>query len=488
MPTNSMNVLFVTPECAGLVKTGGLGDVSAALPAALRRLGYDVRVLLPGYRNVRTAFASGETIAELGPFAGFPAARIVTGEGTLGTTACMLECPEYYDRDAGPYLDVRGLPYSDNAQRFGFLGYAAARIAHGAIPGWMPDVVHCNDWQTALAPAYVRHVLGGTTACVQTIHNLAFQGLFPRQVLGPLGLPGSSFTIDGLEYYGQVSFLKAGLVYADALTTVSPTYAREIQQEALGFGLHGLLAHRREALTGILNGIDDRIWDPATDPHLEQCYGPDSLELKVVNKVVLRRMLGLEQAPAKALIGVVSRLTQQKGLDLLLEAAPRLLKQPAQLAVLGSGEPELERAFAALAEAYPGRVAVRSGFDERLAHRIEAGADLVLMPSRFEPCGLNQMYSQRYGTPPVVRRTGGLADTVIDCTPAALDRGEASGFVFEEPSSAALVAAIERALKVYRERPRWHRLQRNGMRRDFSWAASAQRYAGIYERLKRGRS
>jgi len=482
-----MNILFATPECAGLVKTGGLGDVSAALPAALRRIGFDTRVLLPGYRNVRTACASGETVAELEPFAGFPSARIVAAVEAPGTTTWMLDCPEYFDRDAGPYLDDRGLAYCDNAQRFGFLSYAAARIASGAIPGWNPDVLHCHDWQTALAPLYLREILGATTPCVQTIHNLAFQGLFPRAVLEPLGVPDSSFTIEGLEFYGQVSFLKAGLVYADALTTVSPTYAREIQHEALGFGLHGLLARRRDALTGILNGIDDRVWDPATDPHLEQCYGAQTLELKVVNKVVLRRSLGLEQAPAKALIGVVSRLTRQKGIDLLVEAAPRLLEHPVQLAVLGDGEPEFAHALAALAEAHPGRVAVRAGFNERLAHRIEAGADLLLMPSRFEPCGLNQMYSQRYGTPPVVRRTGGLADTVTDCTPDALERGEASGFVFQEASAAALLATLERALQVYRDRPRWYKLQRNGMRRDFSWAASARRYAEIYERLGRAR-
>jgi len=482
-----MNILFATPECAGLVKTGGLGDVSAALPAALRRIGFDARVLLPGYRNVQTAFASGETVAELDPYAGFPSARIIAVREPLGTTTWVLDCPEYYDRDSGPYLDDRGLNYSDNAQRFGFLSYAAASIAHGAIPGWRPDVLHCNDWQTALAPAYVRLVLGATTPCVQTIHNLAFQGLFPRQVIETLGLPVSSFTIDGLEFYGQVSFLKAGIVYADALTTVSPTYAREIQQEELGFGLHGLLARRRDALTGILNGIDDRVWDPATDPHLEQCYGPETLELKVVNKVVLRRTLGLEQAPATALIGVVGRLTQQKGIDLVVEAAPFLLEHPVQLAVLGSGEPQIERSLAALAEAHPGRVAVRTGFDERLAHRVEAGADVLLMPSRFEPCGLNQMYSQRYGTPPVVRRTGGLADTVAHCTPETLERDEASGFVFQEASATALRAALERALQIYRDRPRWHQLQRNGMRRDFGWAASARRYAEIYERLGRAR-
>jgi starch synthase len=482
-----MNILFATPECAGLIKTGGLGDVSASLPAALRRLGFDARVLLPAYRNVRTAFASGETVAELEPYAGFPSARIIAGHTPIGTTTWLLDCPEYYDRDSGPYLDAGGLNYSDNAQRFGFLSYAAARIAHGVIPGWRPDVLHCNDWQTALAPAYSRLVLRATTPCVQTIHNLAFQGLFPRPVLETLGIPPSSFTIEGLEFYGQLSFLKAGLVYADALTTVSPTYAREVQQEELGFGLHGLLARRREALTGILNGIDDRVWDPATDSNIEQCYGPQTLERKVVNKVVLRRMLGLEPAPGKALIGVVSRLTQQKGIDLVVEAAPYLLKLPVQLAVLGSGETQIERSLAALVAAHPGQVAVRNGFDERLAHHIEAGADLLLMPSRFEPCGLNQMYSQRYGTPPVVRGTGGLADTVTDYTLEALERDEATGFVFQEASATALLAALERALKVYRDRPRWHRLQRNGMRRDFGWAASARRYAEIYERLRRAR-
>jgi len=478
-----MKVLFVTPEYTGWIKTGGLGDVSAALPTALRELGIDARVLIPGYRGILAAVGKARVAASLPPWSGFPGARLLEAQTPRGTPAWVLDCPQYFDRDAGPYLDADGRDFADNALRFGLLGLAAARAGDGLVAGWTPEIVHGNDWQAALAPAYLRLLLGGRAACVQTVHNLAFQGLFPAETLAPLGLPPEGYTGAGYEFFGRLSFLKAGLRYADAITTVSPTYAREIQREPLGFGLQDLLASRHDALFGIANGIDVDEWDPRRDPGIAAPYDAETLERKAQNKLALQRRLGLEPAAGVALLGVVTRLTGQKGIDLVLDAMPRLLDRPVQLAVLGTGEREYERSLAALARAHPGRIAARIGFDEPLAHLVEAGADIFLMPSRFEPCGLNQMYSQRYGTPPVVRRTGGLADTVTDCTPEALARGEATGFVFEDESADALVAAVGRALAAFADRDLWRRLQENGMRRDFSWAAAARRYAEVYERV-----
>jgi starch synthase len=483
-----MKALFVTPEYAGWIKTGGLGDVSAALPAALRELGIDVRLLIPGYREVLAAIGHGSVEASVAPWSGFPGARLLAARTPRGTPAWVLDCPQLYDRDAGPYLDADGRGFSDNALRFGLLAYAAARLALGLVPAWRPELVHGNDWQAALVPAYLRLGFASHVACVHTVHNLAFQGLFPAETVAPLGLPREGYTVDGFEFYGQLSFLKAGLRYADAITTVSPTYAREIQSEPLGFGLQGLLAARSDSLYGIANGIDVEEWDPERDRLIARAYGVRTLAKKAENKRALQRRFGLETRGDVALLGVVSRLTAQKGIDLVIEAAPRLLSLPVQLAVLGTGDRALERALAVLGNEHPGRIAVRIGFDESLAHMIEAGADMFLMPSRFEPCGLNQMYSQRYGTPPVVRRTGGLVDTVTDCTPEALARGEATGFVFDEEDAGALVAAVERALSAFGERKLWRRLQENGMRRDFSWTAAARGYADVYDRAIRGRA
>ncbi|MFH1043730.1 MAG: glycogen synthase GlgA, partial [Pseudomonadota bacterium] len=352
---------------------------------------------------------------------------------------------------------------------------------------WQPEVVHCNDWQTGLAPIYLRYAAGARAATLQTIHNLAYQGIFEPQMVAALGLPPECFTPDGAEYYGKLSFLKSGLQCAGAITTVSPTYAIEIQSEALGFGLQGLLAARRDSLSGILNGIDTRLWNPATDPSIACRYDAATLAAKGVNKRALQRRLGLAPSPSVPLFAAVSRLTAQKGLDWLLEIAPQVLSLPAQLALLGSGEPKLEHGFRALAHRHPGKVSTTIGFDEPLAHLIEAGADAFLMPSRFEPCGMNQMYSQRYGTPPVARATGGLADTVVDYNPATLADGSASGFLFHEAGARALLAAVRRAAGVWRDNARWRMLQRNGMARDFGWETSARRYAAIYARLAKQR-
>ncbi len=488
MNPSPLRILFATSECAPLVKTGGLGDVSATFPAALKSLGLDPRILLPAYRPVLAQLPQHREIARFAATVDFPQARLLESHTPAGVPLYALDCPQLYDRAGGPYQDTAGSDWTDNALRFGLLSRVAALLGSADNPlGWKPDVVHCNDWQTGLAPAYLRYAPGAQTATLQTIHNLAYQGIFEPESVAALGLPAESFTPDAVEYYGKLSFLKSGLQFADAITTVSPTYALEIQSEALGFGLQGLLAARRDSLFGILNGIDTGVWDPASDPLIAARYDADTVEAKAINKSALQQRLGLAQAPDVPLFGVISRFTHQKGLDWLLAIAPQLLALPAQLAILGSGERQLEQGLHALAHAQPQLVSTTIGFSETLAHLIEAGADAFLMPSRFEPCGMNQMYSQRYGTPPIVRATGGLADTVVDCTPATLADGSASGFVFQDASAAALLAAVGRAAGTFRESANWRALQRNGMARDFGWETSARRYAAIYARLAKKR-
>ncbi len=479
-----LRILFATSECAPLVKTGGLGDVSAALPAAIKALGIDIRILLPAYRQVLAALPDWREIARIEATANFPDARLLQGQMASGVPLILLDCPDMYDREGGPYQSAAGSDWSDNALRFGLLSRVAALLGSADSPlDWRPQVIHGNDWQTGLTPAYLRYATKARAATLLTVHNLAFQGIFEPGLVAALGLPAASFSPDGVEYYGKLSFLKGGLQLADAVSTVSPGYAREIQGEDLGFGLHGLLSARKNSLHGILNGIDTDLWDPATDPLIACHYSAATLAAKAGNKRALRERLGLALAPELPLFAVVSRLTEQKGLDWLLEIAPQLLALPAQLALLGGGDPELERGFVGLAQRHPHAASATIGFDETLAHLIEAGADAFLMPSRFEPCGMNQMYSQRYGTPPIVRATGGLADTVVDCTPAALAEGSASGFVFHEPSADALLATVRRAAGAWHDGATWHALQRNGMARDFGWDASARSYAGIYARL-----
>ena len=463
----STRVLFVSPECAPMTKTGGLGDVSAALPEALRAAGQDVRSLLPGYAEVLKEIGSARPVARL-KILGFDC--VLHQAGSL----LVLDCPQLYVRDGGPYQTHDGRDWEDNALRFGVLSKAAALLGSARTPlDWQPEVVHCHDWPAALVPVYLREE-PRRAATLMTVHNLAFQGNYDAALLGRLELPPSCFHVDGVEFYGRLSFLKGGIAYADAITTVSPTYAREIQTPELGCGLDGLLRHRRDALTGILNGIDTATWDPAKDPRIPQRYDAQTLEAKAVNKTALQSRMNLAVDDDIPLLGMVGRFTHQKGIDLIAAAADELAAMPAQLAVLGKGDKEHESAMLAIAARHPGRIAARVGFNEDLAHTIEAGADLFLMPSRFEPCGLSQMYSQRYGTPPVARATGGLIDTVVDGV---------SGFLFERAESAVLVAAVRRALAAFRDSARWARIQRAGMARDFSWAAAARRYADLYRRL-----
>jgi starch synthase len=469
------SVLFVAPECAPLTKTGGLGDVCGALPAALRRLGVDVRVLVPGYTEVLAGTTSVELakVSLLGVEGRLLGARM-TRAADNDVPLLVLDCPALYERSGGPYQSISGEDWSDNPLRFALLSKVAAVLGSERTPlRWRPDVVHCHDWPAALAAAYLHLERSRHAACLLTIHNLAFQGSFDRRLMRELRLPDELFSVDGLEFHGRMSFLKAGIVYSDAVNTVSPCYAREIQTEEYGCGMDGLLRKRREVLSGILNGIDTALWNPSADPYIAQRYDASSLHLKAANKEALQRRMGLAIEAEVPLLGMVGRLTQQKGIDVALGAADELASI-GQLAILGKGEREIENALRLLALRHPGRIAVQVGFDEGLAHLIEAGADLFLMPSRFEPCGLNQMYSQRYGTPPVARATGGLADTINDGL---------TGFLFKELKEESLVEAVKRTLATYRDRAAWNKMQRAAMACDFSWDAAARRYADLYQKL-----
>lgn len=476
-----MNILFATSEIAPWVKTGGLGDVAAALPPALRRAGMDVRVLVPFYPALAAAFPDASIVAELPATAGaFPGAALRSATAPDGTPLLLLDCMACYTRSGNPYLGSDGRDWHDNAVRFGLLSYVAALLASTASPlAWEADVLHCHDWQTALAPVYLRYVLKPRAKSVLTIHNLAFQGLFGAHSLRELGLPPQAWSMEGVEYYGHLSFLKGGLQHADHITTVSPTYAREIQTDTDGMGLAGLLRYRSHVLTGILNGIDTEQWDPSIDPHLPVHYKASTLARKEELKSTLQQTLGLAVTNDRPVFGVVSRLSGQKGLDLLLACADELIALPAQLVVLGSGDAALENAFRELALRHPGQVAVKIGFDEGLAHLIEAGIDAFIMPSRFEPCGLNQMYSLRYGTPPIVRATGGLADTVIDADEKTLG----NGFVFSRAEPAELLATLRRAADMWSRTRVWRQLQKNGMAADHGWDQPAQTYVNLYRAL-----
>lgn len=483
-----MRILFATSEIVPLIKTGGLADVSAALPQAMHEIGVDVHVLVPGYSQVLKALPSLRSVAELNALHGFPETRLMEGKLPSGVPLWVIDCPELYQRGGGPYQDEHGMNWMDNAQRFGLLSKVAAMLGSADTPvDWKAEVVHCNDWQTALAPAYLHFSKDGACS-VMTVHNLAFQGIFPPRTTAELGLPMECFQVEGAEFYGNLSFLKAGLHYADHITTVSPSYAGEIQTDEMGFGLQGLLASRHATLTGIVNGIDASEWNPATDRNLARNYDADNLDGKGANKLELQKRMGLRPAPDVPLFGLVSRFTHQKGLDIVLEIAPQLVALPAQLALLGTGDAGMQRLALDLSHRYSGQISAYVGFDESLSHLIEAGADIFLMPSRFEPCGLNQMFSQHYGTPPVVRATGGLKDTVVDCSKKALARGEASGFMFHGANAASLMEAVQRAVTAYHDKKTWRALQLNGMAKDFSWGKSAAAYRDIYARLIRHES
>lgn len=480
-PSAARAVLAVASECAPLVKTGGLADVVGALPAALEPHGWAIRTLIPGYRRVLAALKRPRAVAEFADLLGTPARVLAARAGDLDLL--VLDAPALFDRDGSPYLDAQGRDWSDNDLRFAALCMAAARIAGGAVRGWQPEVVHLHDWQAGLTPVYMG-AEGIRKPSVMTVHNIAFHGVTPAARMAALALPEAGFTLDGFEYWGHVSALKAGLTGADALTTVSPTYAQELETPEFGMGLEGVIAARRHDLTGILNGIDTRTWDPAHDLAIRPYSSPGG---KAANKRRLRAEFGLNTSDGPLCV-VVSRLSDQKGLDLLLAALPVLIARGGQLALLGSGDRRLENAWLAAGAAHPGTVGVRIGYNEALSHLMYAGADAVLVPSRFEPCGLTQLYGLRYGALPVVARTGGLADTVIHANAAALAAGCATGITHDPGSVPALEHALAQLCALWSQPATALRLKRNAMKHPVGWEASAPVYAALYARLADGAS
>ncbi len=476
-----MRVLHVASELYPLIKTGGLADVLGALPPALAGLGVDTRVLVPGYPPVTAAVRDGKAVwTDRFLFGGGEARlRLVKAKG-VEVPVYVLDCPGHYDRPGNPYLDFDGKDWADNEQRFGALGWIAARLGQGLDPDWRPDIVHAHDWQAGLAPAYLALDGGPRPRTVLTIHNLAYQGLFPYAAVERLGLPAEAFRYDALEFYGQLGFLKAGLSFADRITTVSRTYAKEIQGEEQGCGLDALLRHRADDLVGIVNGVDYGVWDPAGDPHLPKPFSARDLKGKAAAKAALQKAIGLPDAPDAPVIGVVSRLNVHKGLDLMLAALPTLIRAGGQLVLLGSGDTDLEEGFQAMARTAPESVGVRIGYDEALSHLIQGGSDVIAVPSRSEPCGLTQLYALRYGALPLVRKAGGLADTVVDSTASAIDKGKATGFVFRAASAAALSRAIGRACDLYADKETWAGIQQTAMAQDFGWPAAARNYLALY--------
>ena len=483
-----MRVLHVTTELYPWVKSGGLGDVAAALPPALIAQGVNVRLLLPGSRGFLDAFSGITDVVRLAtPFAA-ERARIALAQlpGTR-RLVYLVDDPAFYDRPGSPYASPDGNDWPDNHRRFALFGWIAAALARGADRSWRPDILHGHDWHAGLALTYLTAEPPAETRVptVFTIHNLAYRGLFPAAVFPDLALPGGFFSIDGVEFFGMVSLLKAGLFYADRLTTVSPTYAREIQTPAFGWGLDGLLRSRAGVLTGILNGVDPQIWDPGQDAHLPRAYGiDDAVAGKRAAKTALQTRLGLDPLGDAPLFGAVSRLTPQKGLDLVLAGVPEFVATGGQLVLLGAGDANLEQGFRVAAAQHRGRVGVEIGYDEDLAHLIIGGADVILVPSRFEPCGLTQLYALRYGSLPLVRRVGGLADTVVDADAASLAKGSATGFAFDDDSPQALIAIALRAIDLFRQRRVWQHMMRQAMAQDFSWEAAARQYVALYRSLR----
>lgn len=476
-------VLSVTSEIYPVVKTGGLADVAGSLPKALVAEGIRTKTLMPAYPAALEKCSDARAVGHM---------SLLGEEATLLSARCdglnllLLHCPALYDRRGGPYLDETGRDHHDNWRRFAALSLAAARIAAEGVEGWRPGIVHLHDWQAALAAGYMR-AAGVDVPTVLTIHNLAFQGQFPAGVFPALGLPDHFFSVDCLEYYHDISFLKAGIRLSDAVTTVSPSYAREILTEEHGMGMSGVLQTRRDVLSGIVNGIDQAVWDPLTDPYIPLNYDIRSLGRRRTNRRMIERQFGLKAGDGP-IISVVSRLTWQKGIDLLAPVVPGLVDRGARLIVIGEGDPAIVYPLLEQARHHSGRVVVRIGYSEETAHLLHAGSDIVVQPSRFEPCGLTQLYALRYGAVPVVARTGGLAETVIDANEAAMAAGAATGFHFQPGSVEDLYHALDRALTAFGEPDFWRQLQTQAMRTDFGWARSAERYARLYRQLAETRA
>ena len=476
-----MKILSVASEVFPLVKTGGLADVAGALPAALAKQGVKVITLMPGYPATTKALENYEIVYTSDNLFG-GAARLLWGKAKE-LDLFVLDAPHLFDRPGNPYVGPDGKDWTDNSKRFAALAMIAAEIGRGLVADFVPEIIHCHDWQAGLVPAYVRY--GGGPKSIMTVHNLAFQGHFPASIFGTLGLPAAAFSIDGVEYFGGVGFLKAGLQCCDAISTVSPTYAREIMTVDDGMGLDGLLRARSHLVHGIVNGIDTDIWNPAEDAHIAQTYTVKHLARRETNKRAIEKRFSLESGDG-LLYCIVSRLTLQKGMDLVASAVPKLMELGGRLAILGSGDAALESSLKAAMAKYPGRVGIATAYDEPLSHLLQAGSDAILIPSRFEPCGLTQLYGLRYGCVPVVARVGGLADTVVDANDAALSAHAATGIQFSPVTQEALEHALERTSALYADKAAWASLQQAGMKSDVSWTRSAARYADLYRALLKG--
>ena len=478
-----LNVLSVAAEAVPLIKTGGLADVVGALPAAVAPHGIELTTLLPGFPAVMQAVKRGKVLHAYDDLLGQPA-RLIAGK-LSGHPLIVLDAPRFFAREGSPYSDPRGEDWSDNWRRFAALGRAAADLAGGLVKTRKFDLVHAHDWQAAMALAYLRFAPlkdNNPLPTVMTIHNMAFQGYFGREVFRALGLPKSAWSITGVEYHKGVGFLKAGMEAASIITTVSPTYAQEIRSAEFGMGLEGLVVSRGDRVRGIVNGIDPAEWDPETDPRLSANFTARAVAKRLANKRALEAEFGLESDDGPLFI-VVSRLTWQKGMDVLVEVLDHLAGIGGRLALLGAGDAAIVAGLEAGAARHPGRIGLRIGYDEGLAHRMQGGGDAILVPSRFEPCGLTQLYGLAYGCVPVVARTGGLADTVIDANLAARDAGVATGVQFSAVDYFAMAAAVSRAVELYHQPDAWRILQRNGMQADFSWKNSGRIYAELYHEL-----
>ena len=475
-----MKVLSVSSEVFPLVKTGGLADVAGALPIALKPFGIEMKTLMPGYPAVMKVIRDPVVRLQFDDLLGEPATVLEARHE--GLDILVLDAPAYYDRAGGPYLDSTGKDYPDNWRRFAALSLAGAEIAAGLMPDWRPDIVHAHDWQGAMTPVYMRYYPTPELPSVLTIHNIAFQGQFGPEIFPGLRLPPQAFSVEAIEYYGHIGFLKGGLQTAHAITTVSPSYAGEILTAEFGMGLEGVIGTRIDSLHGIVNGIDHDVWNPATDPVVHTHYTGTSLKSRGANRAAICEFFGLHDDNAP-IFCIISRLTWQKGMDLIAATADEIVAMGGKLAILGSGDPALEGSLLAAAARHPGRIGVSIGYNEPMSHLMQAGCDAIIIPSRFEPCGLTQLYGLRYGCVPIVAHTGGLADTVIDANHAALAAKVATGIQFSPVTATGLLQAIRRALHLYADQKVWTQLQKQGMKSDVSWEKSAERYAALYSSL-----
>lgn len=474
-------ILFASSEVHPLIKTGGLADVAGSLPRALDEINQEIRIILPNYQSIKTTeeirFISSVRVNNQ------DANILETQLPNSKVIVWLVDCPMFFDNPGNPYVDEQGNPWDNIAERFALFCRVVVEVAmNRAHLNWQPDVIHCNDWQTGLVPALLS-IESNKPASVFTIHNMAYQGMFPDSTFSELNLPSQLWHPDGLEFHDMLSFIKGGLSYANRITTVSPTYALEIQTSEYGYGLEGLLSHKHAILSGIINGMDLDQWNPETDKSISEPYSVDTLEKKIINKTSLQARSSLPVNKSVPLFGLISRLVDQKGVDLLIECLTEMINMPLQLVLLGSGDKSVEQKLLNFSRLYPKKISVTIGYDEALAHQIEAGVDIFLMPSRFEPCGLNQMYSQRYGTIPIVRETGGLADTIEDALPKSLANNTATGISFKQASAGALLEAIKRGLLLYNDKKTWKKIQTTAMQKDFSWENSAKQYVTLYKEI-----